>query len=63
MDGFSPRARTVAEYTAGTTGSRTDFYCGPGSGTLLSHKGSIQLFKQLGANMTPELKSQRVKLT
>ena len=62
MDGFSPRARTVAEYMAGTAGFRTDLYSGPSSGTLLSHKESIQLFKQLGVNMTPELKSASVTM-
>ena len=62
MDGFSPRARTVAEYMAGTAGFRTDLYSGPSSGTLVSHKESIQLFKQLGVNMTPELKSASVTM-
>ena len=62
MDGFAPRARTVAEYMAGTAGFRTDLYSGPSSGTLVSHKESIQLFKQLGVNMTPELKSASVTM-
>ena len=60
MDGFSPRARTVAEYMAGTAGFRTDLYSGPSSGTLLTHKESIELFKRLGVKMTPELKSPSV---
>lgn len=62
MDAANPRARTVAEYLAGTANWRTDLYSGPTSGTLLSHKESIALFKQLGVNMTPELKSPSVRM-
>lgn len=62
MDAASPRARTVAEYLAGTANWRTDLYSGPTSGTLLSHKESIALFTQLGVNMTPELKSPSVRM-
>ncbi len=57
MDASNPRARTVAEYLGGTANWRTDLYSGPSSGTLLTHKESIELFKQLNAKMTPELKS------
>jgi glycerophosphoryl diester phosphodiesterase len=60
MDAFNPRARTVAEYLGGTANFRTDLYSGPTSGTLLTHKESIELFKQLGVKMTPELKSPSV---
>jgi glycerophosphoryl diester phosphodiesterase len=60
MDAFNPRARTVAEYLGGTATFRTDLYSGPSSGTLLTHKESIALFKQLGVKMTPELKSASV---
>lgn len=56
MDAFNPRARTPQEYMAGTANWRTDLYSGPGSGTLLSHRESIELFKELGVGMTPELK-------
>lgn len=62
MDAFNPRARTVAEYLAGTANWRTDLYSGPSSGTLLTHKESIELFKQLGVKMTPELKSPSVAM-
>ncbi len=62
MDAFDPRARTVAEFLGGTPNFRTDLYSGPSSGTLLSHKESIQLFKQLGVKMTPELKSASVAM-
>ena len=53
MDGFNPMATTVQEYVAGTPTWRTDLYAGPTSGTLMSHKESIALFKQLGVKMTP----------
>jgi len=62
MDAFNPRARTVAEYLAGTANWRTDLYSGPSSGTLMTHAESIELFKQLGVDMTPELKSPVVAM-
>lgn len=62
MDAFNPRGRTVAEYMAGTANWRTDLYAGPSSGTLLSLKEAIALFKQLGVRMTPELKSPSVPM-
>ena len=62
MDAANPNARTVAEYLAGTANFRTDLYSGPSSGTLMTHKESIELFKRLGAKMTPELKSPSVTI-
>lgn len=62
MDAFNPRARTVAEYLAGTANWRTDLYSGPSSGTLMTHAESIELFKQLGVDMTPELKTPVVAM-
>ena len=62
MDAANPRARTVAEYLAGTAPWRTDLYAGPGSGTLMTHAESIALFKRLGVKMTPELKSPTVAM-
>jgi glycerophosphoryl diester phosphodiesterase len=62
MDAFNPRAKTVAEYLGGTANWRTDLYAGPTSGTLLTHKESIELFKRLGVKMTPELKSPEVPM-
>ena len=62
MDGFNPMATTVQEYVAGTPTWRTDLYAGPTSGTLMSHKESIALFKQLGVKMTPELKEATVAM-
>jgi glycerophosphoryl diester phosphodiesterase len=60
MDAANPNARTVAEYLAGTASFRTDLYSGPSSGTLMTHKESIELFQRLGVKMTPELKSPSV---
>ncbi|MFG6414129.1 glycerophosphodiester phosphodiesterase family protein [Roseateles sp. DC23W] len=62
MDAFNPRGRTVAEYMAGTPNFRTDLHAGPTSGTLLTLKEAIALFKQLDVKMTPELKSPSVPM-
>jgi glycerophosphoryl diester phosphodiesterase len=62
MDASNPRATTVAEYLGGTANWRTDLYSGPTSGTLLTLKESIALFKRLGVKMTPELKSASVTM-
>jgi glycerophosphoryl diester phosphodiesterase len=62
MDAFNPRGRTVEEYMAGTPNFRTDLYSGPSSGTLMTHKESIELFKRLGVKMTPELKGPSVAM-
>jgi len=62
MDASNPRGRTVAEYQAGTANFRTDLYAGPTSGTLLTLKEAIALFKKLGVKMTPELKSPSVAM-
>ena len=62
MDGFNPKALTAQEFVAGTPAWRTDLYSGPTSGTLMSHKESIALFKRLGVKMTPELKEASVPM-
>ena len=62
MDASDPRAKTPAEFLGGTANWRTDLYSGPTSGTLMTHKESIELFKQLGVKMTPELKSPSVTM-
>ncbi len=62
MDASNPRARTVAEYLDGTPAFRTDLYAGPSSGTLMTHRESIALFKKLGVKMTPELKGASVPM-
>jgi len=71
MDAFNPNAKTPEEFQGGTAGWRTqggtagwrtDLYAGPTSGTLMTHKESIELFKSLGVGMTPELKSPSVTM-
>ena len=56
MDDFTAAATTPQQYMRSSNTVRTDLYSGPTSGTLLTHKESIELFKDLGAKMTPELK-------
>jgi glycerophosphoryl diester phosphodiesterase len=60
MDGANPMGTTPEEYMAGTPSWRTDLYAA--TGTLMTHKESIALFKQLGVDMTPELKSPSVAM-
>lgn len=62
MDAFNPRALTVQEFMGGTPDFRTDLYAAPTSGHLLTHRESIELFKSLGVQMTPELKSPSVTM-
>ncbi len=62
MDAFNPAAQTPAQFVGGTAGFRTDLYSGPTSGTLMTHRESIELFKSLGTKMTPELKSPSVAM-
>ncbi|MCI0465959.1 MAG: glycerophosphodiester phosphodiesterase [Beijerinckiaceae bacterium] len=60
MDGANPQATTVDAYLKGTPDWRTEAYSA--TGTLLTHKESIALFKELGADMTPELKAPSVPM-
>lgn len=60
MDAADTRATSVAQYLKGTANWRTDLYST--CGTLLTHKESITLFRQLGTKMTPELKSPSVTM-
>ena len=60
MDAFNPAATTVAEYMNATPAWRTDLY--NQTGTLMSHKESIELFKSLGVKFTPELKAPSVEM-
>jgi len=62
MDASNSAATSVADYLGGTANFRTDLYSGPSSGTLMTHKESIALFKKLGTKMTPELKSASVTM-
>jgi glycerophosphoryl diester phosphodiesterase len=60
MDSFDPSATSVEQYLKGTADWRTTLYAT--CGTVLSHKESIELFKTLGAKMTPELKAPGVAM-
>ena len=60
MDAFDQTATSVSAYMKGTADWRTDLYAS--RGTLLTHKESIQLFKELGVKMTPELKSPSIPM-
>ena len=54
MDAFNPNARTAQEFLGGTPNWRTDLYST--GATVLTHKESIDLLKELGSQYTPELK-------
>ncbi len=60
MDASDPAATTVEEYLGGTANWRTDLYSS--CGTVMTHAESIALFQELGAKMTPELKSPSVEM-
>ena len=60
MDGYNPNATTVEEYMEGTADWRTDLYAT--NGTLMTHRESIELFKELGVKFTPELKAPVVEM-
>lgn len=60
MDAANANATTVEDYMNATANWRTDLYAS--CGTVLSHQESIELFKQLGTKMTPELKSPSVEM-
>ena len=60
MDAANRNATTIKEYMDASASWRTDLYST--CGTVLSHAESIELFKDLGVKMTPELKSPSVKM-
>lgn len=60
MDSSNPLATTPEEYQGGIADWRTGLY--NDTGTLMSHKESIALFKSLGVKFTPELKSPMVPM-
>ena len=66
MDAADRSATTVEEYVGGTADWRTDLYAGTDEanslGTLMTHRESIRLFRDLGVKMTPELKSPSVEM-
>ena len=66
MDAADRGATTVEAYVGGTADWRTDLYAGTDKanslGTLMTHRESIRLFRDLGVKMTPELKSPSVEM-
>ena len=60
MDAANLNATTIEEYMDATASWRTDLYST--CGTVLSHAESIELFKDLGVKMTPELKAPSVDM-
>lgn len=60
MDAGNSSATTIEDYMNATANFRTDLYAT--TGTLLSHKDSIALFKSLGTKFTPELKTPSVEM-
>lgn len=60
MDASNPDATTPEAYLGGTADWRTELYAT--EGTLLSHRESIELLKELGVKFTPELKTPVVDM-
>jgi len=60
MDASNPKASSVEEFVNATPKYRTDLYST--EATVMTHKESIALFKQLDVKMTPELKSPSVQM-
>lgn len=61
MDSSNPLATNVKDYVHSTPNFRTDLYANA-SGTLMSHRESIELFMKLKVKMTPELKAPEVDM-
>jgi len=61
MDGFNKNAKDLQSYVLATPSWRTELYSEAG-GTLLTHRESIDLFKQFGGKFTPELKEAVVSM-
>lgn len=59
MDGADRSATTLEAYMNGSPRWRTDLYS---PGTLMTHKGSIELIRSLGGKFTPELKAPEVTM-
>lgn len=60
MDASDPAAKTLEAYLGATPNFRTDLYSA--CGTLMTHAESIELFRNLGVGMTPELKAPSVPM-
>ena len=62
MDAALDTAQTAEEYQGGVAPWRTTLYETPSTGTLMTHAESIELFRDLGAKFTPELKTPVVEM-
>ena len=62
MDAALDTARTAQEYQGGVADWRTTLYTTEATGTLMTHAESIELFRDLGAKFTPELKAPVVEM-
>ncbi|MEO0916480.1 MAG: glycerophosphodiester phosphodiesterase, partial [Pseudomonadota bacterium] len=60
MDASDSSATTAEEYLGGTANWRTDLYVD--NTTLMTHAESIEIFRDLGAKFTPELKTPSVDM-
>lgn len=60
MDASDNTATTAEEYLGGTADWRTNLYVA--NTTLMTHAESIEIFRDLGAKFTPELKSPAVEM-
>ncbi|MEL6838900.1 MAG: glycerophosphodiester phosphodiesterase family protein [Pseudomonadota bacterium] len=60
MDASNAAATTPEEYLGGTANWRTDLYVN--NTTLMTHAESIEVFRDLGAKFTPELKTPSVDM-
>lgn len=60
MDAADTTATSIDGYMNATAGWRTDLYAS--RGTLMTHQESIELFRQLGVDFTPELKTPSVSM-
>ncbi|MEZ5501618.1 MAG: glycerophosphodiester phosphodiesterase family protein [Halioglobus sp.] len=58
-DSEFPGARDAGEYLYGAAGEEAS---STATGTLLTHRESIELFKSLGVQMTPELKAPEIDM-
>lgn len=60
MDGANLAADSIEAYMQGSPNWRTELYAS--KGTLMTHKESIELFRTLGVEFTPELKTPEVAM-
>lgn len=61
MDSANSKAKDVKSYLGGIADWRTNLYAA-NTGTVMSHKDSIKLFKKLGVKFTPELKAPAIAM-